>query len=247
MLSRDAVVLFSGGQDSTTCLLWALELGGFDAVHPVSFDYGQRHRVELEQAGSILAALRGSYAQLRAGRSLPLPALSELASAALTSPEIAVEDEASPAGGNRYAAERSLPSTFVPGRNTILIGTAAALAAKLDAPHLITGICAMDRAGYPDCRAEFASSLEATLRIGLDWPQLTLHTPLLFATKAQTWELAEQAAGRWGVELVRELSHTCYQGVRELEHPWGYGCAECPACETRAAGWNEFISAKAPA
>lgn len=236
----DALVLFSGGQDSTTCLLWALDNPQFDRVHVVSFDYDQRHRVELEQARTIIGALADRGYRLGEHRVLAIPALAELAGAALTDPRVGVELKASLNGGNHYAAARGLPSTFVPGRNTILIGTAAALAGRLGAPHLVTGICAMDRAGYPDCRAEFASALETTLRVGLDWPELTLHTPVLWATKADTWRLAEYAAGEWGVELIREHSHTCYQGDRS-PHEWGAGCGECPACQTRAEGWNEYI------
>jgi 7-cyano-7-deazaguanine synthase len=238
----DALLLLSGGQDSTTCLLWAMaDEERFSRVHVVAFDYGQRHAVELAQASSIVAAVRGWKAN-RIGivKELKIPALEVLAGAALTNPAVPVEQEASEAGGNAYAAARGLPSTFVPGRNTILIGTAAAMAGKLGAQHIIAGICGMDRAGYPDCRAEYASALETTLRLGLDWPELTLHTPLMFATKADTWRLAEAAAGTWGVELVRECSHTCYEGVRDMDHPWGYGCGECPACLTRAEGWAEY-------
>jgi 7-cyano-7-deazaguanine synthase len=239
-VSNDALVLFSGGQDSTTCLLWALDRH-FDAVHAVSFDYGQRHRVELDQAQHIMELVSDVYRSTDISyHVLPVPALSELAGAALTASDIAVEAEASPDGGNAYAAERGLPSTFVPGRNAILLSTAAALAAKLGTRHIVTGICAMDRAGYPDCRAEFAAAMESALRLALDWVPLTLHTPLLYLSKARTWALAEEVAGDWGVELVRRQSHTCYEGDRSVLHPWGYGCADCPACQTRAEGWQQY-------
>jgi 7-cyano-7-deazaguanine synthase len=235
---NDALVLFSGGQDSTTCLLWALDR--FDAVHAVSFDYGQRHHVELEQGARIIGTLAEAHKRELSYHVLAIPALSDLAGAALTASDIEVEAEASPEGVNRYAALRGLPSTFVPGRNLILLSTAAALAAKLDARHLVTGICAMDRAGYPDCRFEFAVAMEATLKLGLDWDGLMLHTPLMWLSKAETWRLAEEVGGTQGVELIRKLSHTCYQGDRSVEHAWGYGCGKCPACETRAEGWAEY-------
>jgi 7-cyano-7-deazaguanine synthase len=237
----DALVLFSGGQDSTTCLFWSLMHPSFEHVHAVSFDYDQRHKVELEQAVLILREIAQRFGRGVSHTILRIPALAELGGAALTDAGVEVELEASARGGNAYAAARGLPSTFVPGRNTILIGTAAALAGRLGAPHLVTGICAMDRAGYPDCRAEYASSLEATLRIGLDWPQLTLHTPILHASKADTWRIAHDAAGAGAVELIRDLSHTCYHGDRTMRE-YGAGCGECPACLTRAEGWNEYTA-----
>lgn len=236
-----ALVLFSGGQDSTTCLLWALHQEQFTGVDVVSFDYGQRHRVELDQAETILEALALQGHQV-GHHVLSIPALAELGGASLTNADITTEAQATEAGGNAYAAKRGLPSSFVPGRNTILIGTAAALAGQLDAPHLVTGICAMDRAGYPDCRAEFATALETTLRLGLDWPELVLHTPLLWASKAETWRIAQESAGAYGVDLVRVESHTCYEGDREHLHAWGYGCGECPSCQTRAEGWYDFAA-----
>lgn len=238
----DAVVLLSGGQDSTTCLLWALdEHQGFGEVHAVSFDYGQRHRVELDQAAVIVDEVRAHYGVALPHITLPVPALHALAGAALTSHAIPVQEQATAPAGNAYAAARGLPSTFVPGRNTILIGTAAAYAAQMDAPNLVTGICEMDRAGYPDCRAEFARALEGTLRLGLDWPELQLHAPLLSRTKADTWALCADAGGEWGLELVRDMTHTCYEGDRNQWHPWGFGCGECPACRTRAEGWAGYL------
>lgn len=241
MNDGDALVLFSGGQDSSTCLLWALAQPEFSLVHVVSFDYGQRHAVELEQAAMFLAE-----AEARTGRDiirhrLTIPSLSDLGGAALTDPSVEVEALASAGNGNAYAAARALPSTFVPGRNTILIGTAAALAAKLDAPHLVTGICAMDRAGYPDCRAEYASALQTALQLGLDWPRLTILAPLLWRSKADTWRLAEAVAGAWGVQTIRSLSHTCYQGDRSKRLDSGFGCGECPACITREEGYREYF------
>lgn len=238
MTEGSALVLFSGGQDSTTCLLWAL--AEFDTVNVVSFDYGQRHAVELEQAVTILTEVGRQLDRIIPQHTLHVPALAELGGGALTNEDIWVEGEATEAGGNAYAAARGLPSTYVPGRNLMFISTAAGLAGKLGAADLVTGICAMDRSGYPDCRAEFASAMETTLRVGLDWPRLTLHTPVLFRSKAETWALADDVAGDWGVELVRRHSHTCYHGIREVEHEWGFGCGDCPACVTRANGWNEF-------
>jgi 7-cyano-7-deazaguanine synthase len=240
-------VLLSGGQDSTTCLLWALSQPQFTDVHAVSFDYGQRHRVELDQVDAILDRVEDRTGRAIAHHLLAIPALAQLAGASLTSDAIPTEHEATEAGGNAYAATRGLPSSFVPGRNTILVGTAAALAGQLDAQHIVCGICAMDRAGYPDCRAEYAAALETALRIGLDWPELSLHTPLLWATKADTWRIAADVAGDWGVQLVRVESHTCYEGDREQLHSWGFGCGECPACQTRQAGWFDYIAQPAAA
>jgi 7-cyano-7-deazaguanine synthase len=237
----NALVLLSGGQDSTTCLLDTLSLA-YDEVSAVSFDYGQRHRVELGQARHILDVLRS-----RTGRALPhyvlqVPALRDLADAALTSPDIAVEATATSGAGNEYAARHGLPSTFVPARNAMLLATAAALAAKLDAPTIVTGICEADDAGYPDCREAFRLPMEAALRAALDWPELELAAPLMNRTKAETWKLAWQAAGEWGIELVRQATHTCYEGERRELHDYGYGCDRCPACHTRAAGWREFVA-----
>lgn len=226
-----AVVALSGGQDSTTCLYYALRK--YDRVDAVSFDYGQRHRVELVAAAEI--ARQAGVEQTV----LTVPAFSELGDAALTSATIDVAEDATDSAGavNELAARRGLPSTFVPGRNVILLGLAAAYGVPRGLHSLVTGICARDRAGYPDCRVEFARSMEQTLRWALDDRTFALDAPLLTRSKAQTWALAEQVGA---IDAVLELSHTCYEGDHATRHEWGFGCGECPACEVRAEGFAEF-------
>lgn len=210
-----ALVLFSGGQDSTTCLYWALR--EFTHVHALNFVYGQRHAVETQQAERIAQ---------RAGvplKTLPISSLEALGGNALL-------DEAReilhPPG--------ELPSTFVPGRNLVFFALAAAYAYQLGAKHLVTGVCATDYAGYPDCRPAFVTAAQEALRLAMDFP-LELHAPLLHRTKAETWQLAKELGC---LEIVLEHSHTCYRGDRTHRHVWGYGCGSCPACELRAAGYN---------
>lgn len=227
-----ALVLLSGGQDSSTCLHWALN--EYSTVHAVAFDYGQRHRVELEQAALIAAKVNAPF------EILTVPALSEIGGAALTSDEIAVAADAT-GSGNAYAEKRGLPSTFVPARNAILLATAAALAARDGLSTIVTGVCEADDAGYPDCRADFIFALEAALRLALDMPELEIAAPLLRANKALTFKLADDLGC---LDDVLALSHTCYEGDRSLNHDWGYGCGECPACLTRADGFRAFAEAK---
>jgi len=229
--SSGALVLLSGGQDSSTCLYWALTY--FTRVQAVAFDYGQRHRVELDQA-ALIAQRAGVPFEI-----LTVPALSEIGGAALTSDSINVAADAT-GSGNAYAERHGLPSTFVPARNAILLATAAALAARAGLNTIVTGVCEADDAGYPDCRAAFVGALEAALRLALDDPELTIAAPLLRANKALTFKLADEL-GCLGDVLA--LSHTCYEGDRSLNHDWGYGCGECPACLTRAAGFEAYRSA----
>jgi 7-cyano-7-deazaguanine synthase len=223
-----AVVCLSGGQDSTTCLYDALRR--YDRVHAVSFDYGQRHRVELECAASIAAAAGVGQVVL------PIGVFSQLGDGSLTNP--AVESRIDAAGtGNTYAELRGLPSSFVPGRNIVFLGLAAAFALPRGYRAVVAGVCATDEAGYPDCRADFVESLVQTIRIGMDCAEFTIDAPLLHRTKAQTWALADELGV---LELVRTETHTCYEGVRGELHEWGHGCGRCPACETRARGWAGF-------
>jgi len=226
-----AVVCLSGGQDSTTCLYHALRR--YDRVHAVSFDYGQRHRIELDCAAAIAA--EAGVPQVV----LPVGVFTQLGDGSLTNPEI--ESRFDAAGtGNAYAELRGLPSSFVPGRNIIFLGLAAAFGVPRGYETLVAGVCATDEAGYPDCRADFVESLVETIRIGMDCPGFAIDAPLLRRTKAETWAFAQELGV---LELVRTQTHSCYEGVRGELHEWGYGCGECPACVTRAAGFAQFRSA----
>jgi 7-cyano-7-deazaguanine synthase len=230
-----ALVLFSAGQDSATCLAWAL--ARYDAVETIGFDYGQRHRVELDQRPvlrSALAAWRGDD-RLGADAVVDLRGYGAIADSALTA-DRAIE-----------MAESGLPTTFVPGRNLVFLAVAAAHAYRRGADILVGGMCETDFAGYPDCRAETIAAMEAALRLGLDRPALRIETPLMRRTKAGTWALAHELGGEALVALIEESSHTCYAGDRSHRHPWGYGCAACPACELRAKGWREWRAADADA
>ncbi|MFF1822739.1 7-cyano-7-deazaguanine synthase QueC [Kribbella sp. NPDC058245] len=228
-MTDKAIVSLSGGQDSGTCLFWALE--HHDEVVAVSFDYGQRHRVELDCARRLAETAGVDHEVLDLG-----PAFRQMGGSSLT--DEAIDSRLDAAGtGNVYAERHGLPSSFVPGRNVILLGYAAALGVVRGATSLVTGVCSTDDAGYPDCRISFVESLTGSLRLGLDEPGFSIETPLLRLTKAQTWELAA-ALGR--VEQIVEMTHTCYHGDRSQRFDWGYGCGRCPSCETRAHGWQEF-------
>lgn len=227
----NALVLFSGGQDSTTCLAWALDQQkqnavGFDEVAALSFDYGQRHAVELQCADAITDAWGVPH------WSLGLPILHELHGGALTDGGRKIEAQAT----TGYQADKKLPSTFIPGRNLMFFTAAAAFGAPRDYKTLVTGICQADAAGYPDCRSEFAQAALAAIRLALAEPKFMLAAPLLFRSKADTWKLAEELGVLQDVILK---THTCYQGNRSHLHAWGYGCGECPACAERAKGWTE--------
>jgi 7-cyano-7-deazaguanine synthase len=229
MTSR-ALVLFSGGQDSTVALAWALDR--FDAVETVGFDYGQRHRVELACRQTIrdrLPALSPSYAErLGADHMLDLAALGAISETALTrDSEIAF-------------AETGLPTTFVPGRNLIFLTFAAALAYRRGIRHIVLGVCETDYSGYPDCRDDTIKAMQVALGLGLD-RRLVLHTPLMWRDKAQTFALAKALGGEALLDLVVEDSHSCYLGDRSTRHVWGYGCGHCPACELRANGYAAYL------
>jgi 7-cyano-7-deazaguanine synthase len=226
---ESALVLFSGGQDSTTCLAWALDR--FTAVETIGFDYGQRHRVELECRGRIAEALRRDFPQWRdrlgADHLIDLSVLGQLSDTALT------RDSA-------IAFEQSgLPNTFVPGRNLLFFTFAAALGYRRGLKHLVGGMCETDYSGYPDCRDDTLKALQATLSLGMDH-RFVIHTPLMWRDKATTWSLARELGGTTLVELVREETHSCYQGDRSELHEWGYGCADCPACDLRRQGWEGY-------
>ncbi|XYD09600.1 7-cyano-7-deazaguanine synthase QueC [Methylobacterium sp. NMS12] len=229
---RAALVLFSGGQDSATCLAWALDR--FDHVETLGFDYGQRHRVELDRRAALRAgttALDPAWAsRLGEDHTLALDALGQVSETALTR-EAAIGYEAS-----------GLPNTFVPGRNLVFLTFAAALAYRRGLRHVVGGMCETDYSGYPDCRDDTIKALQVALNLGME-RRFVLHTPLMWLDKAQTWELAESLGGRALVDLIVEESHTCYLGERGQRHPWGYGCGTCPACRLRADGYARFTAA----
>ncbi|WGF89256.1 7-cyano-7-deazaguanine synthase QueC [Marinivivus vitaminiproducens] len=224
-----ALVLFSGGQDSTTCLAWALQR--FEPVETVGFDYGQRHRIELDCRERLRAGLRTldpAWARrLGEDHTIDLGVLGQVSDTALTR-ERAIEMTSS-----------GLPNTFVPGRNLIFLTFAAALAYRRGLKHLVGGMCETDYSGYPDCRDDTIKALQAALNLGMD-SRFVLETPLMWIDKAATWALAEDIGGRGLVDLIVEESHTCYHGERGRRHAWGYGCGDCPACALRAEGYRRF-------
>jgi 7-cyano-7-deazaguanine synthase len=224
-----ALVLFSGGQDSTVCLAWALNR--FSAVETLGFDYGQRHRVELDCRAAIRAALAapGGLGETRLGADhvLTLDALGVVSDTALTrETDVALTDA-------------GLPTTFVPGRNLVFLTFAAALAYRRGCRHIVLGVCETDYSGYPDCRDDTIKAMQVALNLGLE-TRFVLHTPLMWRDKAETFALAEDLGGQALVALVVERTHTCYRGDRTHRHDWGYGCGECPACALRAEGWRRW-------
>jgi 7-cyano-7-deazaguanine synthase len=232
--SDAALVLFSGGQDSATCLAWALSR--FDRVETIGFSYGQRHIVELESREKLvngMKALRPEWAgKLGEGHTLDIPTLGEVSDTALTR-NVAIE-----------MGEGGLPNTFVPGRNLVFLTFAAALAYRRGITHIVGGMCETDFSGYPDCRDETIKALNVALNLGMARP-FELHTPLMWRDKAETWALAEELGGKGLVELIIEHSHTCYLGERGARHAWGYGCGECPACSLRAKGFAAYAAVDA--
>jgi 7-cyano-7-deazaguanine synthase len=228
---RRALVLFSGGQDSTTCLAWALER--FARVETVGFDYGQRHAAELIARPHILARMRDLFpdwaAKMGDDHLLPLDVLKTIGGTALT------DDRAIAMGAN------GLPNTFVPGRNILFLTVAAALAYRRDIADLVGGMCETDYSGYPDCRESTIRATEQALNLGME-AGFHIHTPLMRATKAETWEMAETLGGAALVDLIVEETVTCYEGDRAHRHDWGYGCGQCPACDLRARGFAQYRS-----
>lgn len=225
----EALVLFSGGQDSTTCLAWALEQ--FDRVTTIGFDYGQRHRVELACRAPIRAALTACKpnwaARLGEDYVLELPALSAISETALTRERTI-----------SFATD-NLPNTFVPGRNLLFFTYAAALAYRQGSKHLVGGMCETDYSGYPDCRDRTLKMLQQALNLGMDY-DLTIHTPLMWLDKAATWTLAQELGGTTLLEIIRNSTHSCYLGDRTVRHAWGFGCGTCPACQLRSQGYEKF-------
>ncbi|MGJ4854855.1 7-cyano-7-deazaguanine synthase QueC [Labrys sp. La1] len=230
-MSDKALVLFSAGQDSTTCLAWALER--FDSVETVGFDYGQRHSIELAMRPVVLAAFREAFpawaARLGEDHLVDLCILGRISETSLTRDvEIAMQ-------------ENGLPNSFVPGRNLLFLTFAATLAYRRGARHLVTGVCETDFSGYPDCRDDTMKAMQLALNLGME-SRFIIHTPLMWIDKAQTWALARELGGDRLVDLVREQTHTCYNGDRSHRHDWGYGCGTCPACELRSSGYRRFMA-----
>ncbi len=234
MSQRRALVLFSGGQDSATCLAWALSR--YAHVETLGFDYGQRHRVELECRSHLRAGLLGLQAQwpgrLGDDHLLTVDVLGQLGASAMTD-DVAITMQAD-----------GLPNTFVPGRNLLFFTLAAALAYRRGLDVLVGGMSQTDYSGYPDCRDNTLKALQVALSLGVDRP-LTLETPLMWIDKADTWALTHALGGDALVELVRLESHSCYLGQRDQLHAWGYGCGACPACDLRARGWAQWQGASA--
>jgi 7-cyano-7-deazaguanine synthase len=232
MANSSALVLFSGGQDSTVCLAWAL--ARFDRVETVGFDYRQRHHVELECRVRVVEALRRQFPmwspKLGEDHLIDLGVLGQISDTALTRDrEIAFESS-------------GLPSTFVPGRNLVFLTFAGAIAYRRGIERLVGGMCETDFSGYPDCRRATMDAMANALSLGLD-RLLPIDTPLMSLNKAATWRLAEELGGAALVDLIVEETHTCYLGERGRLHDWGYGCGACPACELRARGWAQYKAA----
>jgi 7-cyano-7-deazaguanine synthase len=225
MTSQSACVLFSGGQDSTVCLAWAL--ARYERVETIGFAYGQRHEIELAQRSVVRSKLSGfgdAGRRLGSDTVLELQALKSISDTALTR-----ETEIT------FAAT-GLPTTFVPGRNLLFLTYAAALAYRRGIGTLVGGMCETDYSGYPDCRNATIQALAQALSLGLDRP-IAIETPLMFIDKAGTWEMAVELGGERLIDVIIEDTHTCYLGDRAHRHPWGFGCGTCPACELRAKGW----------
>lgn len=226
-MRNKALVLFSGGQDSSTCLAWTL--ANFAQVDTIGFGYGQRHDVEMLAREEILAIYKQRYPNLRADHILATDILAQIGGSSLLDKSVIEK------------LDNGLPSSFVPGRNLFFLTCAAALAYRLGISDIVAGVCETDFSGYPDCRdnAIKACNVAISLCIGREF---AIHTPLMWLSKGQTWKLAEELGGPDLVEIIRSKSHTCYEGDHETSHPWGYGCGKCPACILRAKGWSEYLS-----
>lgn len=219
-----AIVVLSGGQDSVTCLMWALQVFK-DGVEAVTFDYGQKHAVEISVAAEACRALGVNQTLV------DMSYIGQVSASALIKAN----------GGNvndSHPLNAALPASFVPNRNAMMLTAAHALAQSTGAVHLVAGMCQTDYSGYPDCRADFITALNAALDLGAA-KRVTIHTPLMYLSKADTWELAYRLGS---TDFVVENSHTCYNGDRTVRNSWGYGCGECPACVLRAKGYNEFLA-----
>jgi 7-cyano-7-deazaguanine synthase len=229
---HSALVLFSGGQDSTTCLAWALSR--YAKVETIGFDYGQRHAIELTVRPTLLKKMRAMSLEwngkLGEDHMIDLSLLGKISDTALTqNVEIAMQ-------------ENGLPNTFVPGRNLLFMTVAATVAYRRGLDVLVGGMCETDFSGYPDCRDDTMKALQVALNLGMA-TNLKVETPLMWIDKAATWKMARELGGNAFIDLIREDTHTCYLGERGALHAWGYGCGTCPACALRARGYEQFISA----
>ncbi len=228
-MNKRALVLFSGGQDSSTCLAWALDR--YAHVETIGFDYGQRHRIELTQRAVVREAMRSAFPQWVAkwgdDHTLDLRTLGAISDTALTS------------GASIRYQENGLPNTFVPGRNLLFLCYAAAVAYRRELDVIVGGMCETDFSGYPDCRDDTIKAMQVALSLGMG-QRFTLETPLMWIDKAATWRLTDTLGGAALVEIIIEHTHTCYLGERTQRHAWGYGCGHCPACELRAKGYAAF-------
>jgi 7-cyano-7-deazaguanine synthase len=233
MAQATALVLFSGGQDSTVCLAWALDR--YERVETIGFAYGQRHAVELAQRPVILAELARQFpawaTRLGADHVLELATLAEISDTALTRE------------ANFAMTAAGLPNTFVPGRNLLFFTYAAALAYRRGIHTLVGGMCETDYSGYPDCRNETLQTLAKAISLGMNAP-FVIETPLMWIDKAGTWDMAEKLGGAPLVDLIVAHTHTCYTPDRQTRHAWGYGCGQCPACRLRARGWEQWQTGK---
>ena len=227
--TRSALVLFSGGQDSTTCLAWALDR--FTHVETIAFDYRQRHRIELDQRLTVLAEVRRRFpkwsARLGEDHFIDMGALGQISETSLTR-ETAFQME-----------QGGLPNTFVPGRNLLFFTFAAAVAWRRGIRHLVGGMCETDYSGYPDCRDNTIKALQVALNLGMD-RSFALQTPLMWLDKAETWSLARELGGEPLIEILLEHTHTCYRNERGPRHDWGHGCGDCPACALRKRGFENW-------
>jgi 7-cyano-7-deazaguanine synthase len=230
-VSTTALVLFSGGQDSATCLAWALDR--YDRVETIGFVYGQRHRIELDCRAGVreaLCELSPAWAgRLGEDHTVDLGVIGAISDTALTG------------DGEIRMQTNGLPSTFVPGRNLLFFTVAAAMAYRRGLKVLVGGMCETDYSGYPDCRDDTLKALQAAINLGMD-SRLVIETPLMWLDKAATWRLAHQLGGPALVERLRRETHSCYRGQRDVLHAWGYGCDDCPACALRRRGWEAFVS-----
>jgi 7-cyano-7-deazaguanine synthase len=230
MVNDSALVLFSGGQDSTTCLAWALDR--FAHVETIGFDYEQRHRIELDLRPQVLHALQRTFhdwaPKLGEDHVIDLTMLARISETALTR-EIELKIQAN-----------GLPNTFVPGRNLLFVTLAAAVAYRRGIKHLVIGVCETDYSGYPDCRDDAMKAMQLALNLGLD-TRYVVHTPLMWVDKAATWRLAYDLGGDNLIDLIRDNTHTCYLGDHTTKHEWGYGCGACWACELRANGYATYV------
>ncbi len=230
-MKRNALVLFSGGQDSTTCLAWALSR--FACVETIGFDYGQRHGVELACRAPVIARIKAAFPhwvdKIGADQVIKLDLLKAISDTALIR-DVAIEMNAN-----------GLPNTFVPGRNILFLTVAAAIAYRRGIGALVAGVCETDYSGYPDCRDDFVKAMQVTLNLGMA-QRFNLETPLMWIDKAATWRLAQELGGTTLLDIIRDETHTCYLGDRSRRHDWGFGCGSCPACALRKNGYEKFIA-----